>query len=213
MIPARAGKLRAFSTRNRTLAARAGTGRCVAFISVRSRFPFDSRYRRRRVSSSRDVARQTHFASFAVFRLVETQGAPRVHARSSIYVNLRVRWCNRAVCRACRCDSDYRIFTKRIVYTRRVPSSRRGRGPAVDPGSRSGLSDPVPKAVFLPFVPAGVVGRTPAFVSRHPLRSPNYTPVLSPLDLTLDPSLVSRVTSQSPPAHGVVGLEQRTTTE
>lgn len=28
----------------------------------------------------------THFASFAVFRLVETQGAPRVHARSTCAV-------------------------------------------------------------------------------------------------------------------------------
>ena len=212
MIPARAGKLRAFSTRNRTLAARAGTGRGVAFPFRPVAFPVRFAVSQTRVSSSRDVARQTHFASFAVFRLVETQGAPRVHARSSIYVNLRVRWCNR-VSRAVAIPII--AYLQSVSYIH-VASPRPG-------------GDGVPRWIrdrvrFYPIrSQGGLVSavcscrrtsrRTPAFVSRHPLRSPNYTPVLSPLDLTLDPSLVSRVTSQSPPAHGVVGLEQRTTTE
>jgi hypothetical protein len=60
-------------------------GTASRFVSVRSRFLRFADHRETRVSSSRDVARQTHFASFAVFRLVETQGAPRVCA-------IRVRW-------------------------------------------------------------------------------------------------------------------------
>jgi hypothetical protein len=64
----------------------AGTGRGVAFPFRPVAFPVRFAVSQTRVSSSRDVARQTHFASFAVFRLVETQGAPRVHARSTCAV-------------------------------------------------------------------------------------------------------------------------------
>lgn len=55
------------------------------FISVRSRFLRFADLRRLVSRRREDVARQTYFASLAVFRLVQTQGAPRVCA-------IRVRW-------------------------------------------------------------------------------------------------------------------------
>ena len=96
MIPARAGKLRAFSTRNRTLAARAGTGRCVAFHFRPVAFPV-----RFAVSQTSCLVFERRRTSdpFRFIRGIQTRRDPGRPASTcairSIYVNLRVRWCNR----------------------------------------------------------------------------------------------------------------------
>ena len=172
MIPARAGKLRAFSTRNRTLAARAGTGRGVAFPFRPVAFPVRFAVSQTRVSSSRDVARQTHIR---FIRGIQTRRDPgRPASTCAIYMCGGV-----TVCRVPLPISDYRIFTKRIYTVRPDARIRYILGIAFGPS----CADPVIIGFLFLLSPVSVLparssgpacvrrtlSRTPFRFPRHPL--------------------------------------------